>query len=949
MVDATNQSFTDSGGLAGQYHIWGAGLPGNGAGLVVHFHGDAAYEHLNPTDEYCFAGNRGMRAVAKAKGYVLVSALAPDTTGTVTWWEAGARNATYMAQLLDFLVTTYHLNRSKIWLSGYSGGAQFISYHFVPPYGAAKITGGGAVILGGGVGGAPNPTGWTTAFKNAFPMNWITGGQDDGTYSPDGYDALTDANAGRSYYAGQGFTTTLTVPPGWDHEIDGAFGPVLDDFLPALPGYTPPSRTPGSTRPTLVTSYLVTATGTATTTSPSFTPAAGEVIVVKAWNDDLDSPNFGSLVGGGLTFATKQQIQATSHAEAWVFAAEVGATSPGSMTVSMSWQGTTGQHGIIVERWANAMVKGIPAQSSPVLGSGAPSATLTTTTTASVITWLNVDWNVVAGTATYRSSAVQTQASSTANVRAYAAYQNPAAIAAQTVGLTAPTGQAWSLGAIELLPAPDVATTPVVRDASTPAAVTSDTAVSSLTTAAFTPPAGSVLLMMALFDTATSGRTGAPSTVTGSTSAWTTVGDFNNGTGTLGGLVHISWARVSSSVSTTARVTFPASNDCALKVWVLTGTPSAGSPIGVFGSATLNANPQTVSYAASGAGSQGFIGLEDFSQAGVKTISNTTTEATLSSNSNGIIARDSATAGSAGQTRAFTIAGTPGGAEVAWVEVIGAGTTPGGGGGGGGGGGNTTGGNGGPLTDRTNVSYTNSDGTVSAGHIYAAGLDWTKSVGVLVYADGSGDYGLANTSNTYLLAGTNGLIAIAKRQNMILAALRAPQSPWGSSQGCTDGDGVCWYLPSNDGTSTATKIKWADDFIQNQVLTKYNIDVTRVCIAGYSSGAQFTMEYYGPQYASAWMEDGLLLGISYGGSPKVTANYPAAFKQAVAAVWDVGSVDPSYTRTDSFGVQAGYDWYTSNGFATTELTVVSGEDHSRDGQFGAICEREIIQHVPAAT
>lgn len=472
----------------------------------------------------------------------------------------------------------------------------------------------------------------------------------------------------------------------------------------------------------------------------------------------------------------------------------------------------------------------------------------------------------------------------------------------------------------------------IAIDASTPAAVVSNTAVASLTTAAFTPPVGAVLLMVAIFDTATNTRTGTPSTVTGTTSAWTTVGDFNNGTGTTGGLVHISWARVTASVSTTARVTWPASNDCALKVWVLTGAPSSGSPIGKSGSVTLSTNPQTVSYTASDAGSQGFIGLEDFSQAGAKTISNTTVEATLSTNSNGVIARDSSVSGTLGQSRSFSIGGTPGGASVGWVEVI-----PATGGGGGG-----TGGGGGPLTDRLDVAYTNSAGTASTGHIYASGLDWSKTVGVLVYTDGSGEFGLANPTNTYLLAGTNGLIAVAKKHNMILVTPRAPGG------GCDDGDGVCWY--DNSGTMLIpSKIKWADDFIQTQVLSQYDVDRTRVVIAGYSSGAQFTTEYYGPQYASAWMQDGLLLAISYGGSPKVTVNYPTAFKNAVAAVWDVGSADPSYQSSGAFGVQAGYDAYVALGFVTTELNVVSGEDHARDGLFGGIVDREVTQHVPVST
>lgn len=453
MVDATNQSFTDSRGLAGQYHVWGAGLPGNNAGLVVHFHGDGAYEHLNPTDNYCFAGNRGIRAVAKAKGYVVVSAKAPDTTGTVTWWEGGVNNADYFAELLTYLCNEYNIDFSKIWLSGYSGGAQFITQLFLPKY-SSRFSGGGALILGGG--GTPEVT-WvapSAPFKAAFPMHWVTGGQDDGTYADDGFNALADANAGKAYYAGQGFTTTQKTPPGIGHEIDGAFGPMLDDVLPALSGYTPPSRTPGTVRPTLVTSYKVTGTGTGTTTTPSFTPSPGEVIVVKAWNSDLDSPNIGGVTGGGLTFATKTHIQATGKAECWQFVGEVGPVSPGSMNVSVSWFGTTGQHGIIVERWSSGLVKGVPAQSSPVMGSGAPSGSITPENANSVITWLDTDWDVVTGTAAYRSSAVETQQSSTSNMRAYAAYQNSTGTGAQTVGLTAPTGQEWAMGAIELLPAP---------------------------------------------------------------------------------------------------------------------------------------------------------------------------------------------------------------------------------------------------------------------------------------------------------------------------------------------------------------------------------------------------------------------------------------------------------------------------------------------------------------
>jgi hypothetical protein len=456
-IDATNVAFTGAS-LTGEYHIWAAGLPADGtAGLVVHLHGDDAYEHARPTDNYAFGGNRGGPAVANAKGYAFVSAKAPDATGTITWWENGVGNANYLAALLDELIATHDLDRGNVWLVGYSGGAEFITEHFVPLHGKAKITGGGAVIIGGGSAAVSTPVGWDSTFKAAFPMHWVTGGQDDGTYADDSFDALAAATAGEAYYDGQGFTTTLTTPAGIGHEIDGAFGPILDDILPTLSGHAPPSRTPGTTRPELVTSYLVVANAnnTSTTTTTSFTPDPGEVIVVKAFNADLDSPNIATVTGGDLTYATKIHIQGTDKSEAWIFVAEVGAESPGSMTVSVTWWGTAGRHGIVVERWDSGLVEGVPAQGATIMGTGAPSSALTPESADSVLTWICVDWDVVAGTATYRSSATQTQQSSMSTVRAYAAYQDTPTTSAQTIGLTAPTGQNWSMGGIELLPAPD--------------------------------------------------------------------------------------------------------------------------------------------------------------------------------------------------------------------------------------------------------------------------------------------------------------------------------------------------------------------------------------------------------------------------------------------------------------------------------------------------------------
>jgi hypothetical protein len=257
-------------------------------------------------------------------------------------------------------------------------------------------------------------------------------------------------------------------------------------------------------------------------------------------------------------------------------------------------------------------------------------------------------------------------------------------------------------------------------------------------------------------------------------------------------------------------------------------------------------------------------------------------------------------------------------------------------------GGSPTGGSGGPLTDRTSVSYNNGTKT-STYHIYANGLDWTQRVGLLVYGDGSGEQGLSDPGSTYLMAGTNGLINVAKRHNMVLVTPRAP------GNGCTDGDGVCWYLPSNDGTTLAQKTKWLDDLVKTQVLSLYNIDKTRVCIAGFSSGAELTMGTYSPQYAASWMDDGLLLGISYGSSPDqygVANNYTAGFRANVAAVWDVRAGDETTAVEDS---EEGFDWYVAEGFATTDINIIPGGEHDRPGEFGGIVDQYVTAHVTPAS
>jgi hypothetical protein len=243
----------------------------------------------------------------------------------------------------------------------------------------------------------------------------------------------------------------------------------------------------------------------------------------------------------------------------------------------------------------------------------------------------------------------------------------------------------------------------------------------------------------------------------------------------------------------------------------------------------------------------------------------------------------------------------------------------------------------GEQTDRTDLSFT-SNGYTSTYHLYAGGLDWSKSVGLLIYTDGSGEFGLKNPESSYLLAGSDGMIAVAKKHNMVLLT---PLSP---NKNCSDGDGSCWYLGDPSGYT-----KWAEDLV-TQVQSQYPIDKKRIAFGGYSSGAQFSTEFWVPSGAAQrMMTDGVIVAITYGGSPKVSeVSYTPAFKTNVHMNWNVGDRDSSYTSSGAYGVKAGYEHYTSAGFQTS-LDVLPGVGHSRSGEFGAVMDAQIAKHVPPPT
>lgn len=255
----------------------------------------------------------------------------------------------------------------------------------------------------------------------------------------------------------------------------------------------------------------------------------------------------------------------------------------------------------------------------------------------------------------------------------------------------------------------------------------------------------------------------------------------------------------------------------------------------------------------------------------------------------------------------------------------------------------TTGGSGGAFTNRLNQSFS-SGGMTSTYHVYASGINTTKPIGLLMYADGSGGYGFDHPSSTYLLAGTNGLVNVAKQHNYILVVPNAPAPNCNGTgaPGASYSDN-CWFNTSGTPTS-AQKAAWSSA-LMTKIKGQYNIELNKVAIGGYSSGAQWASELFMPQFGEAQSVD-LAIMISFGGQPISAPNFSAAYKGATVLTWDVGTADASggYSTSPSGG-RGGYTWYTNAGFKTDHLWV-TGEDHYRDGQFGGIVNRELTQWLP---
>lgn len=205
----------------------------------------------------------------------------------------------------------------------------------------------------------------------------------------------------------------------------------------------------------LVAAYPVyNAANTATTlTTPAFTPSNGEIVVIKLSTWDTATA-MGAPTGGSQIY-TSRIIAAPAGFFPWVgiYTASISG-SPVSMTVS-STPAATSYHSMVVERWSGAQLAVTPAVNGTISGTAsAPSATLTSTGTGSIVSWVSGDsQSRDPATRAYLSAATEDGLLNGfvgANGVTYHAYQTAASPGTQTMGLSAPGAQSWALAGIEI-------------------------------------------------------------------------------------------------------------------------------------------------------------------------------------------------------------------------------------------------------------------------------------------------------------------------------------------------------------------------------------------------------------------------------------------------------------------------------------------------------------------
>jgi hypothetical protein len=193
--------------------------------------------------------------------------------------------------------------------------------------------------------------------------------------------------------------------------------------------------------------------GGGTKTTAAFNVQTGDILVAYAVAEDSNGSTNISVSGGSLTWTSRQNISVNAFAYVGMWTAVVDTSKSMSVTFSISNPALGSNFGANVLTFRGSDGVGASVQAT---GTGAPSVNISTTQVNSAIVVVNGDWNSTDGTSrTWRNNAgAFTEQTYNRNASLYAVYggyhADAGAIGTYAVGLSAPTGQKYSIAAIEI-------------------------------------------------------------------------------------------------------------------------------------------------------------------------------------------------------------------------------------------------------------------------------------------------------------------------------------------------------------------------------------------------------------------------------------------------------------------------------------------------------------------
>lgn len=213
-----------------------------------------------------------------------------------------------------------------------------------------------------------------------------------------------------------------------------------------------------ATPPTFVAEYevapSVVAAGARTV---SVTVGVGDVLAIYGLTES-NTYTLATPTGGGLTYTLQQSVVVVDYCTCYMWTA-ISASSQ-TFTLSITMAGGTGYWGYSALRFSGS--DGVGASTKTNVLSGGPSLALTTGTDNAAIVVGSGDWNAVDGasrtwrtinsvTPTAGNNLERTYARDSSRATFYGAYWSDAGTAgSKTTGISAPTGQKYSIIAVEI-------------------------------------------------------------------------------------------------------------------------------------------------------------------------------------------------------------------------------------------------------------------------------------------------------------------------------------------------------------------------------------------------------------------------------------------------------------------------------------------------------------------